>query len=897
MYFYNLQCNTFRIMTASLPKKSNAKKKAGQPAEHPIKNRITVMIEDYLKFSGDYKFLESVLNFIPEPMTIKNSKGEFLVYNEAIENLGGYRRDEAVGKSISITGQKKFVEEINKADEEVLNTGISSNIETDFQKPDGELLQLSITKHRINLPNNEHGILTIGNDITKKKRYEDIVNIQYTIDYLETLNQGLESTIRNILEYIFRLYWIDGAGVYIYDPDARKLDLISHAGLSHDFIKDVKSYDIKSNQLKTLLKKENIYMRTRDLPESSKKRNNKEGILFTAAIPLVNKETNELVGNLNLASKKYEQISEEDKKGIESISRRIVNLILYAQSQEKLKESHTLLEQKVSDRTRELSESISQLTHEIQDHILTKKTLEESETLFRAIFENDQVGLLLYDASSYKLLKFNTKIHTELGYTKSQFLKLKRREYVKADTIKVEEILNRLMNNEKLVLTEKLIHKSGEYLDYLLNASVIRIGDKAYLLGILQNITELLKKDEAIKVSEEKYRKLQENLPIGIFTTNFEGKFLHVNPSSVRIFGYKSADELMKVPVTDVYYSKEKRSEFLQALLADGKLIKKEVQLVRKDKTVFWGLISAQAVFNREGNPFLFDGIVEDISEIKSTRLKLEESNKKITSINQNLETRIQETLSKQEEQNSLLIQKSKLESLGELSAGIAHEINQPLGVMALTFENLKIKINSQKLTPHYLETKFLSIEDNIKRIRDIIDHIRTFSRDQESFVLDKVNINKAIRKALSMIGVQYRNHNINIKLDLNEEIGFTVGSNLKVEQVILNLLSNSKYALEEKGTIVSEAEFSKEILIKTDSTEHRIILMVEDNGIGIKAKHLARIFDPFFTTKPEGFGTGLGLSIVYGLVKDMRGEILVNSMENKFTKFKITYPRFPEKA
>ena len=146
------------------------------------------------------------------------------------------------------------------------------------------------------------------------------------------------------------------------------------------------------------------------------------------------------------------------------------------------------------------------------------------------------------------------------------------------------------------------------------------------------------------------------------------------------------------------------------------------------------------------------------------------------------------------------------------------------------------------------------------------------------------------------MIGVQYLNHNINIKLDLKEDLGFTVGSNLKVEQVILNLLSNSKYALEEKGTFVSEAEFSKEILIKTDATAHKIILMVEDNGIGIKAKHLARIFDPFFTTKPEGFGTGLGLSIVYGLVKDMRGEILVNTVENKFTKFKITYPRFPEK-
>ena len=98
------------------------------------------------------------------------------------------------------------------------------------------------------------------------------------------------------------------------------------------------------------------------------------------------------------------------------------------------------------------------------------------------------------------------------------------------------------------------------------------------------------------------------------------------------------------------------------------------------------------------------------------------------------------------------------------------------------------------------------------------------------------------------------------------------------------------------KGTFEGETDFSKEILIKTDTTPDKIILLVEDNGAGIKAKHLTRIFDPFFTTKPEGFGTGLGLSIVYGLVKDMRGDIVVDSKERKYTKFRITFPRFPEK-
>jgi PAS domain S-box-containing protein len=370
---------------------------------------------------------------------------------------------------------------------------------------------------------------------------------------------------------------------------------------------------------------------------------------------------------------------------------------------------------------------------------------------------------------------------------------------------------------------------------------------------------------------------------------------VHANPAAAKIFGYDSVDEIMKVSIEDLFLSENQRQKNIQILKENGFFKDKEVQLKRKDNTVFWGLISVNAVFDSNGYPVKFNGTIEDISEIKLAKSKLEEANQQILLINQNLEERIQEALKRQEDQHSLLIQKSKLESLGELSAGIAHEINQPLGVMSLSFENLKQKISANKITPEYLDSKFKSIQENIKRIRDIIDHIRTFSREQDSFVLDKVNLNKVVQKALSMIGMQYKNHNIHIKTELKENIGFTVGSNLKLEQVVLNLLSNAKYALEEKGIYVNESEFHKQIVIKTDSTKNKVILIVEDNGAGIKFSHLSKIFDPFFTTKPEGLGTGLGLSIVWGIITSMHGDIIVNSMERKYTKFRITFPRFPE--
>ena len=176
------------------------------------------------------------------------------------------------------------------------------------------------------------------------------MNIQYTIDYLASLNKGLKKTLDNILKHIFRLYWVDAGGIYLFDSFTNNINLICHTGLSKRFVKEVKSYDIDSNQLKVLLKKKSIYTKSSDLPLAAKTLNEKEGILSVAIIPLINGETMEFVGNLNLASKKYEEISEEDKKGVESIARRIVNLILYAQSQEKLKEARLLLEHKVEEK-------------------------------------------------------------------------------------------------------------------------------------------------------------------------------------------------------------------------------------------------------------------------------------------------------------------------------------------------------------------------------------------------------------------------------------------------------------------------------------------------------------------------------------------------------------------
>ena len=196
------------------------------------------------------------------------------------------------------------------------------------------------------------------------------------------------------------------------------------------------------------------------------------------------------------------------------------------------------------------------------------------------------------------------------------------------------------------------------------------------------------------------------------------------------------------------------------------------------------------------------------------------------------------------------------------------------------------------KLDDNYLENKCNELFDDIDRIRNIIEHIRTFSRDQSSSKLEKLNVNEIIENSLNLIQTQYKNHNVFINLQLSNQIGFTVGNKFKLEQVILNMLSNAKDALEENAIKSKDSQNGKTIKIKTSADKNNIFIEIEDTGTGIPPELQEKIFDPFFTTKSIDKGTGLGLSISYGIIREMKGEISVESEPGEFTRMKISLPK-----
>lgn len=230
------------------------------------------------------------------------------------------------------------------------------------------------------------------------------------------------------------------------------------------------------------------------------------------------------------------------------------------------------------------------------------------------------------------------------------------------------------------------------------------------------------------------------------------------------------------------------------------------------------------------------------------------------------------------------LLQSSKLAAIGEMAAGVAHELNNPLTAILGNAQLLLRKTSINTISYELLHDVF----ECGKRCQNIVRNLLTFSR-QDEYLFEKCSINLAVKRVLSLIGYQIKQQNIKIKEELDEQIELVDGSIQQIEQVIINFLLNAKDAL------LDAAKPNKEITIQTRQCAQWVYLSIIDNGIGISQNGLQNIFDPFFTTKNEQKGTGLGLSVSLGIAESHQGEIVVKSTLNKGSKFTLKLPKIKE--
>ena len=241
-------------------------------------------------------------------------------------------------------------------------------------------------------------------------------------------------------------------------------------------------------------------------------------------------------------------------------------------------------------------------------------------------------------------------------------------------------------------------------------------------------------------------------------------------------------------------------------------------------------------------------------------------------------------------ETQAQLVQSGKLAAIGQLAAGVAHELNQPL-MVARTHVQLVLRgLDKKTLSLEDLRDRIQPIEKSTKRMMNIINHLRTFSRQSHEAFLP-VDVNSVVKDCLLMIGEQLRVHNVDLKLELAGHLPKVMGNANQLEQVLLNVSTNARDAVLEVRTDENETGVIEVITRIFGKQPEWVEVLVTDTGKEIPSKDLDRIFEPFFTTKAVGKGTGLGLSISHGIVKEHQGEIEVLETGPGGTTFRIRLP------
>lgn len=465
----------------------------------------------------------------------------------------------------------------------------------------------------------------------------------------------------------------------------------------------------------------------------------------------------------------------------------------------------------------------------------------------------------------------------------------------------------------------RLLRKNGERVIVSLTSQALldrngqRIGEKAALNDITRDKAlkaqlrdyadnlELMVEDRTVALTQTMnflngiLEGSTEHAIVGLDDT---GAFLHFNSGAQLLFDYPAVDMVGRQKL-DVLIDFERAGiESLESLMKEvdsqGVWVQ-ETPMITRTGHRLTALVTMNRLTEPAANNLTYVVIARDITEQK----EMEDLLKLYT---ENLQQVIEQKTRELDHQHMQLIQSSKLATLGEMATGIAHELNQPLSGIRTRAQLICKKMEIGAYDNQRILNTQTEIIELIDRITHIINHMRIFAR-QDLMRFEPFNLIQSIQGALSLLGEQLRIHNIEVDAHLPENPPQVYGEPLQIEQVILNLISNARDAMDSRyeseiRSTRGRGDYHKRLEIILDQArEDEMRLRIRDNGTGMSAETADKIFEPFFTTKPVGRGTGLGLSISYGILTSHNGRIEVESEPGKGTTFSIHLPVYNETA
>jgi len=387
------------------------------------------------------------------------------------------------------------------------------------------------------------------------------------------------------------------------------------------------------------------------------------------------------------------------------------------------------------------------------------------------------------------------------------------------------------------------------------HSKALKGSQKAYVY--LRDVTESKKKEKQIREANRFFANLIESSVDGIIAADMKGNVFIFNKGAEALTGYRADEIIGKQHITEIYpegVAKEVMNKLRSPEYGGaGKLTPVQFNVINKNGEEIPIQLSATLIYNEGGEEAASVGIFTDLRP----RLRMER--------------KLQET-------HLQLVSSEKMASLGKLAAGIAHEINNPLGGI-LIYASLMMEDLSEN-DPSRQD--LARIVQETSRCKEIVKSLLEFARQTEP-KMDPTDINRSITEGLFFLENQALFHNIQIIKRLDSGLPLVIGNAGQLKQVFMNIIVNAAEAMYGSGTLTITTSFA--------SYRNTVLVEFTDTGEGIPEENLTRIFDPFFTTKDVGKGTGLGLATSYGIIEEHGGKIRVKSKVNEGTTFTIELP------
>jgi PAS domain S-box-containing protein len=545
------------------------------------------------------------------------------------------------------------------------------------------------------------------------------------------------------------------------------------------------------------------------------------------------------------------------------------------EAEAKLQRTQQSLEFRVQARTAELQQINRDLEREIAQRRDIEEALRQSEANYREIFDAVSDGIVVHDAETFETIDANPAVLQLYGYAREDFLQANVEEFSQGSAPYDQQHAVRFLREAAAGKPQSFQWHARRLDDTLfwveVNLQRATVAGRRRVLAMVRDITDRKTAEEALRRSEEKYRELYQNLRDGWVAVDLEGRFTEFNRAYLDMLGY-SAEELRQLTYHEL--TPERWHEFEAELVRDqvfargySELYEKEYR--RKDGTVFPVELQAYLMRDHRGEPVGLWGLVRDITERRRQEAATREAQAKLLEHQQQATQRVATELQKVRDR---LVRQTQLATIGQVSASIAHELRNPLGVIRNAVFLLRRKLKPAEQSPaRYLQI----IEEETATADQIISDLMAMSRGKPPSK-SLVSLEEIIHRARARCP---NAHDIRWELEaLDEQVSLYVDP-AQMEQVFRNLFANSIQSMEGGGTISVSAG--------GDGQYDQIV--VADTGPGIPEDQREHIFEPLYTTKSKG--TGLGLTICHQIIERHGGTIDLDTKRDGAV-FRIRLPR-----